>query len=566
MIKSLAYGVLALGLTLTSVSTSPAMQPADQVDVNFYNGRLTPTPRETSYGRGVVVWNTRLRCVLLLPEETIVAPETASAVEAIRSTVCKYFRTDANFETKSVQAYYEELNADKALDSAQGEFVKSLSQDADFWGKKNAYRCFAISDPTVAEDATPEEVAKRQNDSSGLLVVAATDLAGLRDSFKTLRQLAETFSDTASTATSRYFIPELTIDDAPTIAFRGIHLCWFPETRADFIERSIRMASYYKFNYVVLEFWGVYPFEASDAFCWSEFHTSKEEVKRLVELGKSLGVELIPQINLFGHAPAARGATGKHTILDFHPEMEPLFEPDGWTWNVYNPAARELLSKCVLELYDVFDQPEYFHIGCDEAYSAGTSFIARRKGNYVDALADWITHFHDLLKEKNCRVMMWHDMLVESSEFRGYTVGGNQRTRGLVDKLPKDIVICDWQYDAPKENETWPTTKYFMDKGFDVLACPWINVKGIRSLGQSVVDKGAYGLLCTTWHKLYGDDMRNIFTAGANAAWHATPSPAEHTGAFDRHLRQILPEIEGRDYRTGGVYDWQVPPETIVPH
>ncbi|MBR5626411.1 MAG: family 20 glycosylhydrolase, partial [Thermoguttaceae bacterium] len=434
-----------------------------------------------------------------------------------------------------------------------------------FFKQTNAYRCLAVGDKRIPDDAKPEEFVERQDELTGTLLITASDLAGFRDSFKTLKQLAETFGVSATTEDSRRFIPELEIDDVPRLVFRGLHLCWFPETESTSIERSIRMASYYKFNYIVLEFWGVFPFEACDAMCWEEFHTSKDEVRRLVSLGRSLGVQLIPQINLLGHAPGARGASGKHTLLDNHPEMEPLFEPDGWTWNIYNPSTRDLLSKCVLELYETFDRPPYFHIGCDEAYSAGTSFVARRKGNYAEVLAEWITHFHDLLQERDCRIMMWHDMLIEPADFKGYTACGNAKTWGLIDKLPKDILLCDWQYDKPKENETWPTTSFFSEKGFEVLSCPWRNLEGIKSLAGNAAEKKYFGLLCTTWHTFYGVEMRNIFTVGTHSAWGTEYRGDDQLSAFNRHLRQANRDTVNKNYRTEGVNDWQVLKETYVP-
>ena len=218
-----------------------------------------------------------------------------------------------------------------------------------------------------------------------------------------------------------------------------------------------------------------------------------------------------------------------------------------------------------MELYETFDNPRFFHIGCDEAYSGGTSFLARRKGCYVDALAEWITYFHDLFKERDCRIMMWHDMLIESKDFKGYTAVGNPRTRGLIDKLPRDVIICDWQYGKPMENEEWPTTTYFMDSGFDVIDCPWNELDGIRSLGSNGIKKNAFGLLCTTWHVFYGNTMRNILVVGANYAWGTRYRGASYGDAFNTHLRQALQDSETKNYRTNGINDWQVPKETNVP-
>ena len=104
-----------------------------------------------------------------------------------------------------------------------------------------------------------------------------------------------------------------------------------------------------------------------------------------------------------------------------------------------------------------------------------------------------------------------------------------------------------------------------MDKGFDVIPCPWRNVKGIQSLGKTAVDRKCFGLLCTTWHVYYGAALREMAYAGAHAAWGTQYRGSGWYGAFNRHLRQALQNAEHKDYRTNGVNDWQVPRETNVP-
>ncbi|MDO5308466.1 MAG: family 20 glycosylhydrolase, partial [Planctomycetia bacterium] len=537
-----------------------AFEPPETSEVALYNARLIPAPRDIQYGNGVVVFNRELRCILLTSNDEAQRVD-ATDLDALRASASKDFGVELVFERFSIDEF---MRQDDEAPQELLDFTQRLADDAEFFKTTNAYRMLALADPS-AKDATVDAIVERRNQWKGTLVIAGSDLSGIRDAFKTLRQLSETFAVSATIDDSSFFIPEIKVDDAPRLSFRGLHLCWFPETKGTDIERSIRIAAYYKFNYIVLEFWGVFPFDACDALCWSEFHTTKAEVARLVKVGKELGVRLIPQFNLFGHAPGARVASGKHAILDFHPEYEPLFEPDGWTWNVYNPATRELLTKCVWELFETFEQPPYFHIGCDEAYSAGSNFVARRRGDYPDALADWITYFRNLLNQRDCRVMMWHDMLIEGESFPGYTASGNEKTRGLLEKLPKDIIICDWQYGAPKKDETWPTLDYFTESGFDVLACPWLNLEGIRSLAGNVIENDRFGVLCTTWHKFYNGDMPRVLAVGAQACWGTKyQGSAPFGNVFNRHLRQASRDVLDKDYRTGGVGDWQVPKDVVV--
>ena len=393
--------------------------------------------------------------------------------------------------------------------------------------------------------------------------LSAADLRGIRHALATLRQLAEANHDGVTLVS--YQIPEMEIDDAPTMAFRGLHLCWFPETRYARIEQAVRLAAYYKFNHVVIEFWGTFPSAKHPNLSWREFEAGPEEIKRLVAVGRELGITLIPQFNLFGHASGSRGGSYKHVPLDRNPEYQPIFEPDGWTWCLSNPATREVLTDIVLEMYEMFDHPPYFHIGLDEALPPECRRCLR--SDYKTLFLEHLLYFHRLLSDKKCRMMVWHDMLISGNDARwkGYVANANQYTAGMAEKLPCDIIICDWQYGPPKEkDEIWPSMRYFKELGFTVLACPWENTPGMRSQGVTVADAKLDGMLCTTWHHLRGDDMYRILSMGGQVTWHAPPNyPGVYPNVFGMHLRQIGWDMPVEDYRDTGRVDLQIPRETI---
>ncbi|MBQ6352841.1 MAG: family 20 glycosylhydrolase, partial [Lentisphaeria bacterium] len=216
--------------------------------------------------------------------------------------------------------------------------------------------------PETAElpaDAYSLQVAAAQ------VTVTARGVTGIRNAFRTLRQLAEVRRGTERTA--GHFLVPCRIDDAPALEFRGIHLCIFPETPLWDIEKQLRLAAYHKFNYAVIECWGVFPFESHPEMRWRDRSVDRDELKRLIELARDLGITPIPQLNVFGHASAARVITGKHFVLDFDPALQPLFEPSGWSWCLSNPETRRILTDMARELHDFFGRPPYFHIGCDEA-------------------------------------------------------------------------------------------------------------------------------------------------------------------------------------------------------
>jgi len=50
-------------------------------------------------------------------------------------------------------------------------------------------------------------------------------------------------------------LPGVRIRDWPQLAFRGVHLCIFPNTELAAIRQAILLAARYKYNAVVIEPW-----------------------------------------------------------------------------------------------------------------------------------------------------------------------------------------------------------------------------------------------------------------------------------------------------------------------
>lgn len=100
--------------------------------------------------------------------------------------------------------------------------------------------------------------------SSGGIKIRARDFAALRQALKTLRQFAEAERDDPGQVFAL-----AKIRDFASMKFRGIHLCIFPETTLEDLEKYIRLFEYYKFNYVVIEPWGVFPVRQPSGVCLS---------------------------------------------------------------------------------------------------------------------------------------------------------------------------------------------------------------------------------------------------------------------------------------------------------
>lgn len=113
----------------------------------------------------------------------------------------------------------------------------------------------------------------------GRIALGANTLQGVRYALMALRQAAQ--RETIGMTLAGYWLPACEINDAPALTFRGLHVCWFPETSPALVERLIRLAGYYRLNAVVLENWGVFRSERHPWWGCRDGRMTKAEIARL---------------------------------------------------------------------------------------------------------------------------------------------------------------------------------------------------------------------------------------------------------------------------------------------
>lgn len=338
---------------------------------------------------------------------------------------------------------------------------------------------------------------------------------GLCHAFCTVLSLIE------MTGKDTFIIPVVEIEDEPSIRFRAIHICVFPETRYVMLKKFVRMAAFTKYSHIILEFWGMFEYKCLKALSRPGAYTA-EQVQELAKEANALGVEIIPMINLLGHAAQSRAIYCKHVTLDQNPELSYLFEPDGWTWNILCEDTLRLLKEMRKELIAACGKGSYFFIGCDEAFPYGTS----RNFEGKDKTAELIKYINGVsaeLKAVGRRAIMWGDQLLWKKKWvvprriQYIAYGENKEIADrLIQGISKDIVIADWQYYSV--DDVMPTSKYLAKKGFEVAIAPFDCDKGTIKCVKNVVEHNYFGLIQTTWHVMHGENTR-IVLKGANYAW-----------------------------------------------
>lgn len=435
------------------------------------------------------------------------------------------------------------------------------------WVKNHLQQWYGDNAPEVKGGKTPSGLSGEEDytltiDEKGVVLGART-IKGVRWGLYSLRQVAMAKRQTLTV--EGYIAPKMTVKDTPKSSFRGMHICWFKETKAWEVERLIRLAAYYKMNYAVIESWGTFRSEVAPWYGWPDGEMTKTEIARLKGIADDLGITLIPQLNVFGHATGSRGSGGKHAILDISPEYQSLFEPlAGWNWCLTNPETRKVLISLLKEMHDAFGKPPYVHIGGDEAAEPSCPDCCARP--YSEILLDHLSAIDKAVNEMGARAMMWHDMLLERGDKRweGFYDHGTKETAKAALTLPKDIIMCDWYYG--QEMPTYPTLSYFKDLGYTVLTCPWIN-EGMRGQIKYAQSHGMDGVLATLWNHYFGDELRSIYCQVSCLMWFGDdPAIPNRGNVFYNHLRQMGWDMKLKDHKQFGIFTYDVQTEPMNPH
>ena len=388
---------------------------------------------------------------------------------------------------------------------------------------------------------------------SGVALVARDEQSLIHGYFTLLEHIEAVNPESGS---STFRIACASIKDKPAIGNRMIHFCVFPETTAEFIEKFIKICGSMKYNYFIIEFWGMLQFDCLKELGWESSFT-KDQIRKFVTLANDLGIEVIPFFNHWGHATGCRDQFGKHVVLDQNPHLHYLFDHTGYIWNIERKDVRELMKKIRRELIELCGNGRYFHIGCDEAgYYSGEKAL-----KMAEILIDYTKEIADDLEALGRRPIMWGDMLMHKAKVNkseqdknGYFCNcpDEEMSGQLLSRVDRRIIIADWQYSA-KEYPV-ATSLFLKELGFDVISCSYDYAsQNIHACAETVKHCNLLGFMHTTWHTLHSGMACVAF--GAASGWHETYLPnTEHRWDTLEEPAALMRKIHfaNGDYKNAG--------------
>ncbi|MGA2628613.1 MAG: family 20 glycosylhydrolase [Terriglobia bacterium] len=261
-------------------------------------------------------------------------------------------------------------------------------------------------------------------------------------------------------------------------------------------------------NLLVLEFDYRYEYKSHPEVVDADA-LSRADVKALVEACRAGGVRLIPLINLLGHQSWAETTFG---LLRAHPEFDETPGKYPANKNIYcrsycplHPDLHKIVFDLVDELAEVCEA-DAVHVGMDEVFILADPDCPRCKSrNKAELFAQEVRTLHDHLLSTRREMWMWGDRFLDGGTTGlGEWEASENGTAAAIQMVPRDIVICDWHYDAVPA-----TAPYFAVEGFRVLYAPWRKtdvalgeldlIRAARAHADPTIAPRIIGILQTSW-------------------------------------------------------------------
>jgi hexosaminidase len=329
------------------------------------------------------------------------------------------------------------------------------------------------------EPSLPPQGYRLRIGSEGVAIDAA-DAAGEFYARSTLAQLARLHGGS---------LPVGTVEDWPDLAARGVMLDISRDkvpTLATLKELVDRLASW-KLNQLQLYIEHTFAYTAH-ADVWRDASPlTAAEVRDLDAYCRERHVELVPNQNCLGHW---------ERWLRHDRYRDLALRPGGWehhgrrreatTIDPANPAALDLVRELLGELLPNFSSGRV-HVGLDEPWELPK--------DRLDDYLRWVTQLRDLPELDGREMLMWGDILNADA--------------GALARLPGDVGVCEWWYDAGWPWEARGAAYQRADRAW--WACPgtsswqtilgrWDNaVADISESADGARAHGAAGIVVTDW-------------------------------------------------------------------
>jgi hypothetical protein len=343
----------------------------------------------------------------------------------------------------------------------------------------------------------------------GIEIFAKTD-SGAYYAVQTLRDLLTIYGRT---------LPACVIDDKPDFRRRGVsHDCSRGKVpKLDTLKQLVERLGHWKINELQLYVENVFTFKQHPDIGEGYSPFTAEEILSLQECCRAHHIRLVGSLASFGHFEKILSLP-KYTDLGEMAGFRGF--PGGTTLCPIDPRSIKLIEELYSEFVPLFEA-EDFNVCCDETWELGKG-RSKEYANQVgvgEVYFEFLMKIYRLCQKYDKRMNMWADMVLKYPK--------------LLVKLPRDMVLLNWEYESDGENIR--KTKKIAESGIGLMVCPgtsgWLthgsrmsnSMENVRNFAATGRKYKAEGLLNTDWgdrgHRNFLGVSLHSFAHGAAHSW-----------------------------------------------
>ncbi len=262
------------------------------------------------------------------------------------------------------------------------------------------------------------------------------------------------------------------------------------------------------------------------------------QAKDLADYAQKRGVELIPEIESFGHTRYITGVPQYAHLADQDPKAGSHFS----SVVPVAPATLRLMSDLYREVAEIFPS-RYLHGGCDEVNWGGSDLSRRalRSKTRAQIWADYLNSLDQAASQLGKEFIVWGDYVLHKEP-------------GILPLLNKDVIVMDWQYYVTDPVPLEQAARKVLAAGLRaigapaLISCRWGPRAGLSALQnidayadayRNIDDPKALGVIVTNWlPSRY--IQRSIWDSFAYAAVSLTEgSPVARKAALRRFVEKF---------------------------
>ncbi len=373
----------------------------------------------------------------------------------------------------------------------------------------------------------------------------ASDAEGAGYAMATVLQLIKT--DNAGIS-----LPKVEILDSPDCAYRAFMVDLARKWHEfDTLLYYVDLCYLYKIKYLHLHFIDTQsytlPSEKFPKMPTDGRHYSREEIEKLNSYAAARGVELIPEIELPGHAAA---------MVSAYPELfANTLEVESFTdkYSLFNNNTKgniicvgkegilDTVKELLTEVIAMFPNSEYIHIGGDEATIAEWEVCTDCKrymkkkgiGNVKELYSDCVKNITDLVLSLGKTPIVWEGFPKEGA-----------------DKISRDVIVIAWE-------SYYHLAPELIEEGFKIINAswkplyivPWSRWGGDPWSATDVLEWNVYNW--QNWNKKSPAHLNPIHVQPTDSVLGAQLCAWECT--FERELPEVLEKLPALSERTWNI-------------